>query len=334
MSEETDLILRRICEAEAALAFVTNAADAADIADMAEAARVYARRAGAALPVINRATAIKLYAERKAGEILAGMEKAKNRHSSGSGVTPLGELGISKTQSSRWQRIAKVPEPVFEDYIASADVLDRELSTSAVLKLANIHAPKNGAKPAERHTGICTDLQDLISTGMKFGTIYADPPWRYQNQGTRASTDNHYAGDMSVEEICAMPISQLTEEKAHLHLWTTNAFLFDCKSIMEAWGFEFKSSFVWVKPSFGIGNYWRNSHEIMLLGVKGGQTAISRSEKSWTLCKRGSHSAKPEYVRHSIERLSPGPYLELFGRAPKQGWTVYGNQIVEELITL
>lgn len=332
MSDSADIILSRIRDAETALALVTNPSDAAGIADMAEAARVYAKRAGAALPVINRATAIKLQAERKAGEILRGMADAG---SLGKGKSDtLSHLGIHRHQSSRWQRIAKVPETVFKEYIANADVLDRELSTSAVLKLANVHSPKNGAKPAERHTGICTDLQELVSAGLKFGTIYADPPWRYQNQGTRASTDNHYAGDMSVEEICAMPIADLTAEKAHLHLWTTNAFLFECKAIMDAWGFEFKSTYVWVKPSFGIGNYWRNSHELMLLGVKGGQTAISKSEKSWIECKRGAHSAKPEATRHSIERLSPGPYLELFGRSPRNGWTVFGNQIVEELVTL
>ena len=268
----------------------------------------------------------------KAGELLAGMEKAKNQNSASNITLPA--LGITKMQSSRWQRAAKVPEKAFREYIDSANVLDREITTSGLLKLANVHAPKNGARPAERTDGTCTDLQELIDAGQKFGTIYADPPWRYNNQGTRAATDNHYDGDMSVDEICAMPIADLCTEKCHLHLWTTNAFLFECQKIFAAWGFEFKSSFVWVKPSFGIGNYWRNSHEIMLTAIKGGQTALSRSEKSWTLCKRGAHSAKPEIVRHSIERLSPGPFLELFGRSPRKGWTVYGNQIVEELIKL
>jgi N6-adenosine-specific RNA methylase IME4 len=294
---------------------------------------VYAKRVGAALPVINRACALKLEAERKAGEILAGMEM-HGRPKKGSNAQPLSDIGITKTQSSRWQRAAKVPEDAFREYIESADVTEREITTSGLLKLANIHAPKNGAKPADRTDGICTDLMELVESGQKFGTVYADPPWRYNNQGTRASTDNHYDGDMSVDEICAMPIADLCAEKCHLHLWTTNAFLFECQKIFNAWGFEFKSSFVWVKPSFGIGNYWRNSHEIMLTAIKGGQTALSRSEKSWIECKRGAHSAKPEIVRHSIERLSPGPFLELFGRSPRTGWTVFGNQIVEELVKL
>lgn len=326
---ESDLIVSRLTRAELALADATEPAQAAEIADAAEAARVYAKRVGAALPVINKATAIKLRAERKAGEILSGMEMKPGPKGNSNTTLPI--LGITKIQSSRWQRAAKVPEDAFIDYIDSATQEGKEISTAGLLKLANTFAPKNQARPPDRTSGICSDLSELIDAGQKFGTIYADPPWRYSNQGTRASTGNHYSGDMSVDDICAMPIPELAAEKAHLHLWTTNAFLFECPKIFEAWGFEFKSSFVWVKPTIGIGNYWRNSHEIMLLAVKGGQTALSRAEKSWHECKRGHHSAKPEAIRHSIERLSPGPFLELFGRSPRHGWTVFGNQIVEEL---
>jgi len=334
-----DIVLANLNRASAALACAEIPQQAVEIADVAEAARVYAKRVGASLPVINRATSIKLMAERKAGEILAGMEnisKGGDRKSSDTRSlgSSLSDMGITKKQSSRWQRAATVPEKAFQEYVDSADVLGKEISTSGLLKLANAHAPKNGARQPERTDGTCTELQELIDAGMRFGTIYADPPWRYNNQGTRASTDNHYAGDMSIDEICAMPIADLCAEKSHLHLWTTNAFLFECPKIFDAWGFEFKSTYIWAKPSFGIGNYWRNSHEIMLTAIKGGQTAISRSEKSWIECKRGPHSAKPEITRHSIERLSPGPYLELFGRSPRFGWTVFGNQIVEELIKL
>jgi len=333
---ESDIIVARLNRAEFALSEVATPSEAADIADIAEAARTYAKRAGAALPVINKACRIKLTAERKAGQLLAGMDGkgSQGGDRKSSNITKLENLGITKMQSSRWQRSSKVPESTFEEYVNTADILGREISTAGLLKIANSIAPKNGARPPERTDSTCTDLAELVASGQKFGTIYADPPWRYNNQGTRASTDNHYAGDMSVDEICAMPIKDLCADKCHLHLWTTNAFLFECPKIFDAWGFEFKSTFVWAKSSFGIGNYWRNSHEIMLLAVKGGQTALSRSEKSWIECKRGAHSAKPEIVRHSIEKLSPGPFLELFGRSPRTGWTVFGNQIVEELIKL
>jgi len=87
-----------------------------------------------------------------------------------------------------------------------------------------------------------------------------------------------------------------------------------------------------VKPQMGMGNYWRNSHEIMITGVKGGLTANSKAEMSWVECKRGRHSSKPDQVRDSIMRLSPGPYLELFGRRTVKDWVVFGNQIEAELI--
>jgi N6-adenosine-specific RNA methylase IME4 len=99
--------------------------------------------------------------------------------------------------------------------------------------------------------------------------------------------------------------------------------------ILDAWGFEYKGTFVWVKPQIGMGNYWWNSHETMLLGVRGGLRGQSGSERSWMERERGLHSEKPEEVRERIERLSPGPYLELFGRRPVDGWTVYGNQLLK-----
>lgn len=178
---------------------------------------------------------------------------------------------------------------------------------------------------------VLSDLEVLVASGQKFGCIYADPPWAYANQSTRGSTDNHYE-TMTVEQICAMPISNLAADAAHLHLWTTNAFLFECPKILEAWGFEFRSTFVWVKPQMGMGNYWRNSHEIMVLGIRGGLTAASKSEMSWIEARRGRHSAKPQQVRERVMRLSPGPYLELFGRRKEDGWTVFGNQVEEALL--
>lgn len=330
MSMTEDLMITKVSTADRMLQEAETVQDAISVADVADAARIYAKRANMTLGLINRAIEIKLKAERKAGEILRGMELKPGPKSNGSSVLPT--IGITKTQSSRWQRAAIVPEEAFRQYVETSTSAGREITTSGLLKLANTFAPKNGAKKADPITGIVTDLGALIESGQKFGAIYADPPWRYSNQGTRASTKNHYAGDMSIEEICAMPIADLCLDKCHLHLWTTNAFLFDCPRIFDAWGFTFKSSFVWVKPQMGIGNYWRNSHEIMLTAVKGGQTALSKSEMSWAECRRGEHSAKPQIVRERIERLSPRPYLELFGRRSIEGWTVFGNQIVEELI--
>jgi len=171
------------------------------------------------------------------------------------------------------------------------------------------------------------ELTTLIENGQKFACIYADPPWSYSNQGTRAATDNHYS-TMSIDQIAALPIRSLVADRAHLWLWTTNAFLFECPKLFDAWGFEFKSSYVWAKPQLGLGNYLRNSHELLLLATRGGLTAAARNVRSWDVLGRGRHSAKPEQVRaRVIEKISPPPRLELFGRREVAGWTVFGNQI-------
>lgn len=175
-----------------------------------------------------------------------------------------------------------------------------------------------------------TDLQHLIDAKKKFSTIYADPPWQYSNQATRSSTDNHYE-TMSLDELCQLPIENLAEENAHLHLWTTNGFLFDSKVVMEAWGFTYKSCFVWVKPQMGIGNYWRVSHEFLLLGVRGKLRFMDKGEMSWRQLDRTKHSKKPYEIRKLIEKVSPEPRLELFARVVAPGWVAWGNEIERNL---
>jgi N6-adenosine-specific RNA methylase IME4 len=189
-------------------------------------------------------------------------------------------------------------------------------------------------EPAPENTCTVDDLTALAEAGQRFGTIYADPPWQYGNQATRASTDNHYE-TMTVDEICALPVEPLAAERAHLHLWTTNAFLFDAKRVIEAWGFEYRSCFVWCKPQMGIGNYWRVSHEFLLLGVRG--DAVTFQDKtlmSWESIERGQHSKKPEAVRRKIEAASMTPRLELFARETTEGWAAWGDQVERTLLTL
>lgn len=203
------------------------------------------------------------------------------------------------------------------------------LSTRDLKAIAKQEKNRVGAK---HDTCTTDDLSRLIARGDKFGTIYADPPWLYDNQATRASTGNHYGG-MTVDQLCELPVRELAAKDAHLHLWTTNAFLFDCARIFDAWGFEFRSTFVWVKPQMGIGNYWRNSHEFLLTGIRGDAKRFNdRSLKSWMECDRSRHSEKPFIIRDFIRRASPGPYLEMFARTPADGWTCWGNEIERGLL--
>lgn len=245
----------------------------------------------------------------------------------------------------RWvEDEAGVPLRTADRYVALARAIAEGLVTWPVIaeegQKAALEAAWQEAKRREHEeldqpaSDTCTvaDLGALIASGRQFGCIYADPPWLYDNQGTRAAAGNHYDG-LTVDAICAMPVADLALPDAHLHLWTTNGFLFDARRVIEAWGFEFRSSFVWVKSSIGIGNYWRNSHEFLLTGIRGNAKRFSdHSLRSWIECDRGDHSAKPEQVRAMLERASPPPYLELFGRIQAERWTVWGDEVERSLL--
>ncbi|MCB0323558.1 MAG: hypothetical protein KDD69_08290 [Bdellovibrionales bacterium] len=175
---------------------------------------------------------------------------------------------------------------------------------------------------------VVSDLDELVRRGLRYSTIYCDPPWPYANTASRGAANNHYV-TMPMEQILALPVAELSTENAHLHLWTTSSFLREAFDVMDAWGFQYKSGLVWIKDQIGAGNYWRMAHEYLLLGVKGKLCFQEHHHPSWLCTSRRSHSRKPGVFRHLIEKVSPGPYLELFGREeiPDGCWTVFGNEV-------
>src|SRR5262249_60044729 len=129
---------------------------------------------------------------------------------------------------------------------------------------------------------------------------------------------------MSVADIAALPVAELAAEQAHLHLWATDSFLEEAIGLLKGWGFQRRQTFIWCKPQLGLGNYWRSNHEYLLLGIRGNLTFPDTSAvKSYVEIPRTRHSAKPHEVRKLIEKVSPGPRLELFARKVADGWTVW-----------
>lgn len=327
-----------VAGARRALEHATSFVEVKDIRDKAEALRVYVRSINGSAEAQNRCAELKVRAEIRMGQELAKMEKhpagrpsINNRSHDATDFLRIHDLGITKSDSSRWQQMASVPQDAVEGYFDSA----KEITSVGVQKLARQQKRAMMMQTqSEAPQGRVENLTKLLERGDKFGTIYADPPWQYANQGTRAATDNHYR-TMTTAEICALPIKSLAADDAHLHLWTTNGFLFDCPQIFEAWGFEYRSSFIWVKPQMGIGNYWRNSHEILLTAIRGDAKRFGdTSLRSWLECDRGAHSAKPEEIRSMIERASPGPRLELFSRKRVEGWVTWGDGVPDpDLLT-
>lgn len=313
-------------EAKRAIARAAPIEELKQIRDQSEAIRSLAKKAGLGLEVLNLAAESKLRTERAIGDALALMKK-HNGDPRSHDVTRLSDLGIEKMESHRWQKLASIPEKRFEEYIADAE----EITTAEALRLAKSETRAVKRRSAENKTAVSSSLEEIEQSGTKFTCIYADPPWQYGNQGTRAATKHHY-DTMTPEQVAAMPVQSLVADEALLFLWTTNGFLFESKQVIDGWGFEFKSSIVWIKPQIGIGNYVRNSHEFLLIASRGGMLTSDarKKQRSWVQVDRKGHSRKPDDFRRIVEQLSEGPRLELFGRERIEGWTVFGNQISKQ----
>jgi N6-adenosine-specific RNA methylase IME4 len=176
----------------------------------------------------------------------------------------------------------------------------------------------------------------------KFGTILADPPWQFMNRtGKMAPEHKRLArySTMTTDEIAALPIGDHAAETSHLYLWVPNALLPEGLRVMQAWGFAYKSNIVWYKTrkdggpdGRGVGFYFRNVTELLLFGVKGKNARTreaGRRQVNIIPSRKREHSRKPDEAYDLIEACSAGPYLELFARGTRPGWTAWGNQADE-----
>jgi N6-adenosine-specific RNA methylase IME4 len=175
--------------------------------------------------------------------------------------------------------------------------------------------------------------------GRHFGTILADPPWQFQNRTGKVAPEhkrlNRY-GTMTLDDICRLPVRDIAAEPSHLYLWVPNALLPDGLKVMQAWGFKYVSNIVWEKvrkdgepDGRGVGFYFRNVTEVLLFGTRGKNARTlspARSQVNIIRSRKREHSRKPDQQYDLIEECSWGPRLELFGRGPRPGWFVWGDQ--------
>ena len=187
---------------------------------------------------------------------------------------------------------------------------------------------------------------------MKYRTIVADPPWPVKHTGGKvkagASSGSTRVYEkrplpyktMPVNEIAALPVADLAEEDAHLFMWVTDEFLLDgsARVVAEAWGFRLIPPLVvWHKPSAGLGRIFRPAHEVMVIGRRGEgrlEEISVRTVHEWMqVYENGAkkHSAKPDGAMDLVERLSPGPRLEMFARRNRLGWDTWGNEALEHV---
>jgi len=163
-----------------------------------------------------------------------------------------------------------------------------------------------------------------------YGVLYADPPWRrdvYSRQtGLDRAAENHYP-TMPTEDICALAVPAAPD--CALFLWATASKLLDALLVVETWGFAYKTQLIWRKPHLGTGYWVRDMHEILLIGTRGDVPAPTPGTQfpSVVEAPRGRHSEKPDVVAEMIARMFPTvPKAELFARAPRPGWDVWGNE--------
>jgi N6-adenosine-specific RNA methylase IME4 len=154
--------------------------------------------------------------------------------------------------------------------------------------------------------------------------VYADPPWSFANSGFAQSAAAIYP-TMTTEAICALPIPAMCATDAILFLWVPNALLPDGLTVLDAWGFDYKTNMVWCKERApGMGWFTQSRHEMLLIGMRG--TAYPQNKPpSWLELPQAAHSAKPLEFYDIIEKMYPNAsYVELFARVQRDGW---GNEV-------
>ena len=182
-----------------------------------------------------------------------------------------------------------------------------------------------------------------FTAGKRYRTIYADPPWQFQNRTGKVAPEHKRLSrysTMTVPEICRLPVAEAADEKSPLYLWVPNALLPEGLEVMRAWGFSYKTNIIWEKvrkdgmpDGRGVGFYFRNVTEILLFGIRGEKNRTldpGRSQVNLLRAIKREHSRKPDEFISLIERCSPAPFLEMFARGSRRDWDMWGNQATED----
>jgi len=310
--------LIRYNAARKALAEANRVDEAKAIRDKAVAMQVYAKQAKDH-ELINYATDIRIRAEMRAGELLIKMaERGERRdHSQRSrGATSdlppkLSDLGVSKTQSSRWQRLAKLSDKQREEKIAAA----KKKAAAALDAVAKTTRVELRAADEKR-------VKSLKPIKDKFKTLIIDPPWDYEWLSIAGRAAPGYA-TMTHEQLLKLNVSRWAEDNCHLYLWVTNNFMTRGCELMERWGFQHKTVLTWHKLSrkgngwFGLGTYFRNATEHVLFGVRGTLRTRVANIPTWFEAPIGAHSEKPEAFYDIVRKASFLPCGEGFQREPR-----------------
>jgi len=185
--------------------------------------------------------------------------------------------------------------------------------------------------------GMSSSLRTTFE-GRRFGTILADPPWRFINRTGKIAPEHRRLArynTMTAREIAALPILDIVADRSHCYLWTPNALMPEAIKVLAAWGFTYKTMLIWHKvrkdggsDGRGVGFYFRNVTETVLFGVRGNLRTFQPGRRQVNLLatRKREHSRKPDELYGIVEACSPGPFLELFARYPHPGWSAWGDE--------
>lgn len=326
--------LARYEAARAALEQAKSVDEAKSIRDKAVALEAYARQANDGA-LLEWAIEIRMRAERKAGALLKLMAETGERATRGGDrrsnfhgeSLKLANIGVSHIQSHRWQRLASLEVEAFEQRVG---VAKREIARSAEGTRAERQAEKKERRAARE---AALGQKQCALPDKKYGVIYADPEWRFEpwsrESGMDRSPDNHYPTSC-LEVIAARDVASIAAKDCVLALWVMGGMLPHGLVVMAAWGFDFKSEYVWRKDRIGMGYWSRRKHELLLIGTRGDIPCPAPGEQ-WDSCfdaPVGGHSEKPECVCEMLEAYFPNlPKIELNRRGPpRPGWDAWGNE--------
>jgi len=226
-----------------------------------------------------------------------------------------------------------IPEPVkSKDPVVAAVTEKVKRGEMTVVEAAKeIRQAKTEQRREERLEKIVEISQGNteLKTDIRYPVLYADPPWRYEHaESDGRAIENQYP-TMALDDICALPVSDLATPDAILFLWATSPKLAESMKVIESWGFTYRTCAVWDKQKIGMGYYFRQRHELLLVATRGSIPTPAPGDRAASVIAepREEHSAKPAKFAELIESMYPTlPRIELFCRSPREGWAVWGNQ--------
>lgn len=254
---------------------------------------------------------------------LAGIDRARKivNHGAPELVTAVESGHVSVAAAAD---VAELPKEEQRQIVARGE---KEILEAA----KQIRAERQEVRRGERLATVAAMAQPApgLPSG-RYPVIYADPPWRYEFAESESRAIENQYPTMDLDSICALNVSGVATDDAILFMWATSPKLAEAMRVVESWGFTYRSSAVWVKPQLGMGYYFRQQHELLLVATRGSMPAPAPGDRPRSVYEspREAHSAKPLAFYEFIESMYPTlPRVELFARMPREGWAGWGNQL-------